>query len=409
MKYPILLLSILIFSCACEREDPPIIPPDKEENYETPVQDTQLADFAFLNLPAGVDMVSQFSWDNDQKILTFNESLSFSTLTNPDFDQEGFYWEIPEMVYKIVIAKNVTITGGFRTYGPVEIRGEERTTSRIFGTDTKEWALGPNGETDSECGNRAGDDRAHDCEKWSYGAVSPANGGSYAITVKNLTIENMRTYAITSFSNPLVIDSVHIINTRPTKSGNPDYKSNSDGIGGGPGSVVTNTLIDTWDDGIKLYRDFTVRNVTIVHNANGAPFQLGWSQKSATNHIIENVKIVVPASGPTKSNLAMVSASLTSGSVNATLKIEGKGLYADYTTRAGLLIRTNDPMPITWMKSPDAKVTFDLQGDASIVLKAPAGTYGLGSVEVSGFCNEITMLQANINCANGELATGAPF
>ncbi|MCV9389298.1 DUF916 domain-containing protein [Reichenbachiella ulvae] len=382
---------------------------ENDDREETTGEPDDLSAFQDLELPAGIQYLNQFEWQSAEGKLTLLESLNFSDQSDQDNDQEGFYWTLPSKIKEVVIAANVTITGGFRTQAEVIIRGEDRETSRIFGTDSKNWALGPNGETDSSCGNRAGDDRAHDCEKWQYGAVSPTVFGStYPIHVQSLTIENARTYAITAFNNPVMVDNVHIINTRPAKTDGNDYRSNSDGIGGGEGSVVTNTLIDTWDDGIKLYKDFTVKNVTIIHNANGAPLQLGWGAKDPTIHTIENVKIIPADSGPAKHNLAMISASLTSGSVDATLNIKGAGLFADYSGRTGLQIRTGDPLPYVWLKSADAKVKLVLDTDANAELKAPATVMGEGSATLQDFCEGNNNWAFEMKCGT-EVATGAGF
>lgn len=367
-----------------------------------------LTEFAFLKLPKGITKRDQFEWNDTDKTLTFLSDTHFSNRSDEDNDLEGFYWEVPALVRKVVIGTSVTIYGGFRTTGTLAIEGADRESSRIYGTTSKGWAHGPDGEPDPQtsCNNgAAGNDRAHDCAKWQYGAVSPTNFGStYPITVKSVTIENARTYAITSFNNPLVVDDVYIVNTRPGS----DYRSNSDGIGGGPGSVVTNTKIDTWDDAIKLYKDFTIRNVTIVHNANGAPFQLGWSSKPTTNHIIENVKIIASTSGPTQYNLAMISSSLTSGQVDATLNIRGRGLSADYTTIPGLEIRTGDPLPLVWHKSSGARVTLNLNDDSYLLLKAPESVMGDGTVTLENLC--VDMLATEILCnPESDPVTGAPF
>ncbi len=362
-----------------------------------------------LDLPEGITDGESVDWDAANGIFVFLKSVTFSANVDVDNDLEGFYWEVPTVVKKIIIEANVTITGGFRFRDDVVIEGLDRSTSRIFGTDTKNWALGPDGVNNSSCGSRLGDDRAHDCEKWNYGAIShhrtEANK-SAVFTIKNLTIENPRAYAITTFDQKLMVDNVHIINTREGS----DYKSNSDGIGGGAGTVISNTKIDTWDDGVKLYRNTTLKNVTIVHNANGAPLQLGWGAKSATQHTIDNVKIISAPDGPTKHNLAAISASLTSGNVDATLTLEGKGLAVDLVSvRSGLTIRTGDPLPLVWLKSEGAKLTIDNSQEAPVSMRAPAGVMGLGEVVLRNVCGA-SNLGATLEChTSGGIASGAPF
>lgn len=362
-----------------------------------------------LALPRGITDPTSVDWNEASGVFTFRQSVNFSSNATADNDIDGFYWEVPQEVKKIIVDANVTITGGFRFRDEIIIEGVERSTSRIFGTNSKSWALGPDGQNNSSCGNRLGDDRAHDCEKWNYGAISShrteANKNA-VFTIRNLTLENPRTYAITTFDQKLVVDNVHIVNTR---EGN-DYKSNSDGIGGGAGTVISNTKIDTWDDGVKLYRNTTLKNVTIIHNANGAPLQLGWGAKGATQHSIDNVKIISAEEGPTKHNLTAISASLTSGSVDATLVLEGKGLAIDLVSvRSGLTIRTGDPLPLVWLKSSGAKLSIDNSNNAPLSLHAPNGEMGLGEVVLKNVCGATT-LGASLECnTSNSIATGASF
>lgn len=120
-----------------------------------------------------------------------------------------------------------------------------------------------------------------DCHKWQYGAVSYLGKDTNAvISVNNLTVHNARTYAITTFSAKVDINNVHIKFDRPY----PDFQSNSDGVSAGKGSIIKNSKFECWDDAIKLYRDIMVENVTIIHNGNGAPFQLGWGSRPTTSY-----------------------------------------------------------------------------------------------------------------------------
>lgn len=364
-----------------------------------------------LNLPRGVKDKASYKWNAKTMTLTFTKDVSFSDQENQDNDLEGFYYELPPFIKEVVIAKGVTVTGGFRTSSQVMIRGEERETSRIFGTDTKVWSAGENQQNESSCKKgRLGDDRAQDCDKWKYGAISTQRGNhNYSITIQSLTIENSRTYAITGFKTPFVIDDVYIVNTRPLKTNGRDYKSNSDGISGGPGTQILNTKIDTWDDAIKLYENTTVRNVTIVHNPNGAPFQFGWSPKKATIHTIENVKIVLPEKRYRRVNLSLFSVSLKSGSVDANVKIMGAGLHADYSSNAGVLLRTDEPLPWVWLKGAEARLQLHLEEGARIYLNSPGGIKGPGNLTFENSCQTIDMDTKKLECNVNIEVTGSPF
>ena len=236
-------------------------------------------DVSLLNLPTGMNSTAFYEWQPNNNLFIIKQSCNFSSNPIPDNDLEGFYWMVPSFIHTIQINAGVTVTGGFRVASNLSIIGEDRSSSHIYGTATKEWALGPDGVRDpgTSCNNGgivAGDDRVDDCNSWKYSSVSSTGTGiGFVVNVANLTIENSRTYAVTSLQIKIHLDNVYILNSRPK----PDYYSNSDGFAGGFGSSIKNSKIDTWDDAIKLYQGaMTVENVTIVHNSNGAPFQLGW-------------------------------------------------------------------------------------------------------------------------------------
>ncbi|RDV24174.1 hypothetical protein DXV75_15205 [Alteromonas aestuariivivens] len=251
-----------------------------------------------LGTPASL-IGSGAQWEPDRGTFRISRSVTFSSFTNGEMDDdlEGFYWTVAPEIRHIIIEKDVTVHGHFRVTAPITIEGRNRKTSRIFGTNTKAWARGPNGvedqgtscKTPTQPAAVAGDDRAHDCEKWLFGAISVAldapTEGHYRF--KNMTLENPRTYAITAFRQALEINNIDILNTRPA----PDYSSNSDGIGGGKGTLIEDVFIDTWDDSIKIYRDMVIRNVRIVHNQNGSPFQFGWSDKEPVTATLNNIDI----------------------------------------------------------------------------------------------------------------------
>jgi hypothetical protein len=227
--------------------------------------------------------------------------------------------------------------------------------------------------------NLAGDDRVHDCEKWFYGAISPTDGAPSGIVfhVRNLTIENARTYAITAHRQAWNIDGVNIINTRPA----PDWHSNSDGIGGGPGTVIRNTHIDTWDDSIKLYKDgFLVEDVTIVHNRNGSPFQLGWSDKPRTTHTLRNV-VVKPAAVPDGQKFNLPLFANSRGNVDATVRV--LNLKAAYPESSQLnKCEDGQAMLMVYLAGENSSLKIDLKTDSDLKVSTPALSCGPGKLDV---------------------------
>ncbi|MRR31548.1 hypothetical protein EG834_14755 [bacterium] len=180
--------------------------------------------------------------------------------------KEGFYFQVPEQVRRIVISAGVTVRGGFRIPfrqrdNPLGIIGEDRETSVIFGTDVEGWTTS---------------NQIAENDKWRYGAINVL--ADALVHVSNLTSKNPRSYHISGYANESVLH-VSQCNLLDTRKGD---NNNSDGFIGASGSSIADSFISTSDDGIKIYHDMTVRNVTIEQRRNGAPIQFGWGGSSGS-------------------------------------------------------------------------------------------------------------------------------
>jgi hypothetical protein len=338
-----------------------------------------------LKLPSGVP-TSAYTLNEDAGIITFknNTTVYFGGQANQDKVRDGFYWTVPTGVKEIIIGTGTTIYGGFRFQNVCKIRGLDYKTSRIYGTASKDWS------------RKIVSPIVQDGEKWQFSAISTALNASTSATytIENLKIENARAYAITSQNTKFAINRVWIKNSRVD-----DFQSNSDGIGGGPGTTITNCYIDTWDDAIKLYKDgFVIKDVTIVHNRNGAPFQTGWSKKDKTTHTLENIKIISNIQGRTANQAPFSSAmpSSNDGSIDCTVKVRGKGLNMVYgTSDKYRSVGTNNtstekPMPIYGSRKSTAKLTLEgisfENKNASFIIKANSASQGPGTFDVKTIC-----------------------
>lgn len=108
------------------------------------------------------------------------------------------------------------------------------------------------------------------------------------VHVENLTSRNPRGYNISGYANKAILH-VARCNLVDARAGD---NNNSDGFVGAAGSTIADSLISTADDGIKVYHDVTITNVTIEQHRNGAPIQFGWGGESGhARAVIENLTI----------------------------------------------------------------------------------------------------------------------
>ncbi|MBP6756141.1 MAG: fibronectin type III domain-containing protein [Bacteroidia bacterium] len=368
-----------------------------------------------LNLPAGIKDETAINWNQTTGTVEILKSVNFSvgaTTAEIDADKDGFNWIVPDFVNKIIIKTGVTVTGHFKLGKTLTIEGEDRATSIIYGTAKRKWALGPNGTNDSpNCNAATGDDLAADCQKWQYGGISGNQVGA-VYTIKKLTIKNARTYAVTSFESKIIMDNVYVVNTRPADDGQGgDYSSNSDGVSAGKDSEIRNCKFDTWDDSIKLYKDMTVENVTIVQNGNGAAFQLGWGSKPTTVNTLKNILIVTK--NEQYSNLSVFSVSGETADIPSTINL---GDFAVRIESGQKFRNTTKSLPLFLIKSAgNVSIQINQIGtNYSLVSPAGFGKYNSqgtplgGTLNITGtICNKaFTESAIDISCGNSTLVTG---
>ncbi len=181
----------------------------------------------------------------------------------------GPMWQPDDSWDELVIDAHVTLTGNVLVPAtrkkPLVIRGKDRFTSRIVGTNTQEWL-------------RTENDLARRHSAIFVDTMAP-------VRITNLTSRNPDKYHFVGYNHTqLHVDHVDILDDRLAYT--------TDGVAGGKGTTVSDAYIDTYDDAIKIYApDMVIENVTIVHNRNGAPLQFGWSDEegSAT---IRNLTII---------------------------------------------------------------------------------------------------------------------
>lgn len=188
------------------------------------------------------------------------------------FDKDswiGPMWQPNDNWDEIVIDRNVTLTGSIliprSRKRPLVIRGRDRSTSRLVGTNSHQWL-----RTENDLARR-------------HSAVFVDT--TQTVTISDLTSLNPDKYHFVGYSHTrLVVERTDIIDNRRAYT--------TDGVGGGKGTIIRDSFIDTYDDSIKFYAaDMLIENVTIVHNRNGAPIQFGWGGEQGSG-TIRNLTVI---------------------------------------------------------------------------------------------------------------------
>lgn len=203
---------------------------------------------------------------------------------------------VPSSWKKIVIGEGVILRGNFlipdhRT-AALTIQGENARTSQLVGHGSH-------------------------VKDTDYAAVS--TDASIDLTLKSFTSLNPRHFHIIAKRAKVLASGIRVIDDRD------EYDNNSDGFGGGDGSVIENSHFDTWDDTFKIYNgDLTVRNTTVLHNGNGAPVQMAWGDYGHGTLIADGLKVV--SHSRNHYNQGVFSWAGGTESDSRTVKLTGEGL-----------------------------------------------------------------------------------
>ena len=116
-----------------------------------------------------------------------------------------------------------------------------------------------------------------------------------------------------------------------------------------------------------------------MHNRNGSPFQLGWSDKPATRHTLRNITVrqAKGTEGQTF-NLAMFANSR--GQVDATVILDG--VRAHYDENA-LLNKCADgqPLPLVYLANAASRLTLVAGVEGDLSYSTPALKCGPGKLK----------------------------
>jgi len=180
-------------------------------------------------------------------------------------DYEYFIWVVPTNVNEIVIKANAIVNAAFHYEHGLDIRGENRNTSIIYGTQIRDW-------NEAGWGCTIGTPLPND--GYWLSAVNKV-AGSADSEVKNLTFLNPRVYCVSgsSYQNSGKLDVTNC-NFVDKRGG---HSNNSDGVDLSPDSKLKNCYFECGDDNIKVYKSgLIVENCTFNMIGNSVPFELGY-------------------------------------------------------------------------------------------------------------------------------------
>jgi hypothetical protein len=204
-----------------------------------------------------------------QCILAQNPSVVGGVATYTANMNIGRKFKVPDSWDKIVIKKNVTLTGSFYMGSrskAIEICGEDRKTSILQGDGSRPTDDGINGRT--------------------YSAIRC--DGSPDVYVHDMKVTKPMKFHVHAGFGKVTVERCDIIAGAHTAT--------TDGIHGGLGqTVVRDCYIDVYDDALYTAECYLVENTTIVHNKNGGPLMTCWGVALPNkNHtcVIRNVKII---------------------------------------------------------------------------------------------------------------------
>lgn len=203
------------------------------------------------------------------------------------------FWNVPKNVNTIVIESDVRVVAAFHTQGNVTIKGKNRKTSMVYGTDLRSWA------------QRNMVKAFRHCQFQNLGGV---------LTIQNLTSLNPFGFHVRGEGNLVMVSDCDFIDNRGG-AGN-----HSDGIEAGDGSVIDNCYFETGDDIIKAYNSMTVKNCTINMVQNAVPIQLGWGNTGDDTVNFYNLTIIGNSGRANDDNAIIVG---RSGAYTKTINIYG--------------------------------------------------------------------------------------
>ena len=271
-------------------------------------------------------------WDASTGTVTFTSSgtINFTAKASNWYDiysrktlqAANWIWNVPTTVKNIYIKKEVTVTGGFHLNGQINIEGEERKTSIIYGTSLQKWA---------DANNPA----KMDLEEWYYCQIQTYNG---TCNIKNLTILNPFSFAVRGWGPQVHMKKVDVIDNRG------GWHNHSDGFEGGDNSTIDSCYFETGDDIIKVYfMNLRVTNTEIKMIQNSVPIQFGWGNyNNGASATFENCKIwgtagrgsdmrIIDNAGSTTKNKTVVMNNCIIENPNGTLFRTAVTVNAPYT------------------------------------------------------------------------------
>ncbi len=246
----------------------------------------------------------KISWNKAERTLIFQQSGQIDFPKRKDY--HNYRWDVPKEVYRILIERNVQVTGFFHLFHDILIEGEERSSSVIYGT--------------AEPGllRKAGLDRVGS-RSVPYSTLYAK--GDIVVQVRNLTVLNPFSFMFTGKADAVGHAAVFHLYQVSGIDNRGGHSNHSDGVSAGRGTTVRDCYFECGDDVFKVYQDIYVENTTIKMITNTVPIQLGWHNSTSNAVGVFRNLTILGNKGRRPTGNAIINA--RNGHYNKTLLFDG--------------------------------------------------------------------------------------
>ena len=314
---------------------------------------------------------SKTAWNASTGVLTFKANGTIKLggtqlMGNARKTGQNSIWDIPDNVNKIVINAGVQVNGQFyyqrnsnQAFKMVTIQGKNKTTSKVFGTNTQDFGTGKGADY-----------------------ITFLSKGKAGLTIKKLTSLNPKGWH--SRNEPLggaqmIINNCRFIDNRGGFANNSDGNHNA--------NKITNCYFETGDDIFAQFANMTqtIKNCTVKLVQNAMPINFGYNGSTASAGTMNITNLVIEGNvgrnGP--SLIQCHNRDGSSEKATKTININGLKYKPSNNNSKGALINADGTLTIkgTWTNVDINVKEYFFSGRQS---EKPFGNAKTGNLKICG-------------------------